>query len=303
MKALLSVLILASAVACQGDKPAPQQQDPKQQDPQDVLKQVLASFKKEGIKLDAKKRTVTIPAVVNTPQDPVEYLLIHRKGKKHEAVFLTETKPSILNAALLMIGFEKGKNATFVEKKPAPTLEEVQNGADPLIVTPPKGKKFYMTARWTTPDKKVVEHCVEDLLFELSTQEPMGHCEWIYLGGRMAQIYKNDPEVYVADLEGNLISVCYLSPDNHLGTMSHERARDDQNWWTTTTTPEPGTPVEFIFHAIEPPLHVERVKRLKAEAKKRKEAQKKEAQKKEGQQKDGEKKDGKQDKQTEGDRR
>ena len=260
MKAsLLSVLILASSVVCQGDK-----QEPKKPDPQAMLTEVMASFKNQGIKLDPKAHTVTIPAVVNQPQDPIEYLLIHRRGKKHESVFLTETKPSILNAALLMIGLEQGKNATFVEKKPAPTLEEVQNGADPLIVTPPKGKRFYITARWTTPEKQVVEYCVEDLIFELSTQEPMGRCEWIYLGGRMAQLYQNDPEVYIADLEGNLISVCYLSPDNHLGTMSHERARDDQNWWTTTKLPKEGTAMEFVFHAVEPAVHAERMKRLDA---------------------------------------
>lgn len=261
----LAVLSFVTSLAAQGDKP-----EPKKQDSQAMLKEVMESFKKQGIKLDPKARTVTIPAVVNTPQDPIEYLLIHRRGKKHESVFITESKPSILNAALLMIGLEQGQNATFVEKKPAPTLEEVQNGADPLVVTPPKGKRYFMTVRWTTPEKQVVEYCVEDLMLELSTQEPMGRCEWIYLGGRMAQLYKDDPEVYIADLEGNLISVCYLSPDNHLGTMSHERARDDQNWWTTTKVPEPGTAVEFIFHAVEPAIHVEREKRLLAAEKKAK---------------------------------
>ncbi|MGK0351453.1 MAG: hypothetical protein ACJAYX_002132 [Planctomycetota bacterium] len=261
----LAVLSFVTSLAAQGDKP-----ESKKQDPQAMLKEVMESFKKQGIKLDPKARTVTIPAVVNTPQDPIEYLLIHRRGKKHESVFITESKPSILNAALLMIGLEQGQNATFVEKKPAPTLEEVQNGADPLVVTPPKGKRYFMTVRWTTPEKQVVEYCVEDLMLELSTQEPMGRCEWIYLGGRMAQLYKDDPEVYIADLEGNLISVCYLSPDNHLGTMSHERARDDQNWWTTTKVPEPGTAVEFIFHAVEPAIHVKREKRLLAAEKKAK---------------------------------
>jgi hypothetical protein len=261
----LAVLSFVTSLAAQGDKP-----ESKKQDPQAMLKEVMESFKKQGIKLDPKARTVTIPAVVNTPQDPIEYLLIHRRGKKHESVFITESKPSILNAALLMIGLEQGQNATFVEKKPAPTLEEVQNGADPLVVTPPKGKRYFMTVRWTTPEKQVVEYCVEDLMLELSTQEPLGRCEWIYLGGRMAQLYKDDPEVYIADLEGNLISVCYLSPDNHLGTMSHERARDDQNWWTTTKVPEPGTAVEFIFHAVEPAIHVKREKRLLAAEKKAK---------------------------------
>lgn len=264
--AILTALFLATTVACQDE--TKKQKPEKKQDPQAVLKEVMASFKKEGIKLDAKARTVTIPVVVNRLQDPIEYLLIHQKGKKHEAVFKTQAKPSILNAALLMIGLDKGKNATYKEKDPAPTLEEVQNGADPLIVTPPQGKPYYMTVRWTTPENQVEEFCVEDMILDLTTQKPMGQCSWIYLGGRMARLYKNDPEVYIADYEGNLVSICYLTPDNHLGTMVHERARDDQNWWTTTKLPKEGTAMEFIFHAVEPPIHVERTKRLRAEAKK-----------------------------------
>jgi hypothetical protein len=58
-------------------------------------------------------------------------------------------------------------------------------------------------------------------------------------------------------------------PDNHLATMVHERARDDQNWWLTKLVPEPGTEVEFVFHKIEPPICVERTKRVRAEAAKR----------------------------------
>jgi len=273
--ALLTALFLATTVACQNEtqKQGGKKQDPaktrqeKVQDPKGVLKDVIASFKKEGIKLDAKARTVTIPVVVNRMQDPIEYLLIHQKGKKHESVFKTNTKPSILNAALLMIGLDKGKNATYKEKEPAPTLEEVQNGADPLIVTPPQGKPYYMTVRWTTPENQVEETCVEDVILDLTTQKPMGLCSWIYLGGRMARLYKNDPEVYIADYEGNLVSICYLTPDNHLGTMVHERARDDSNWWTTTKLPKEGTEMEFIFHAIEPPMHVERTKKLRAQQK------------------------------------
>ncbi|MCK5944125.1 MAG: hypothetical protein KAI24_19220 [Planctomycetes bacterium] len=253
------LLLTAGACTCQAE-----------QDPDKLLKEMLASFKEQKVQVDAKQGTVTIPVVVNPPQDPIEYLLIHRRGKKHEAVFWTETKPSVLNAALLMIGLERGKNATYEEKDPAPTLEEIQNGADPLIVTPPKGKPFWMTVRWTGDDDKPVEHCVEDLLLDLTTRKPMGACRWVYLGGRMAQLYKGDPEVYIADFEGNLISVCYLTPDNHLATMVHERARDDQNWWTTDLVPEPGTKVEFVFHSKKSKLHEAREQRLKAEAEKAK---------------------------------
>ncbi|MFN3241569.1 MAG: YdjY domain-containing protein [Planctomycetota bacterium] len=266
IRTLTVLAITATLASCQDEpkKPAAPQ------DPDKLLKEMLASFDKEKVKIDAKKGTVTIPAVVNPPQDPIEYLLIHRRGKKHEAVFWTKTKPSVLNAALLMLGMEKGSNATYKEKVPAPTLEEVQAGADPLIVTPPKGKPFWMTARWKDEDGKPVEHCVEDLLLDLTTQKPMGACKWVYLGGRMAQLYKGDPEVFIADFEGNLVSVCYLTPDNHLATMVHERARDDQNWWTTKLVPEPGTELEFVFHSKKPKLHEAREQRLKAEAAKAK---------------------------------
>jgi hypothetical protein len=258
----------ASGASCR------QQPEPAPPDPAAVLAEVRETFAAEGITFDNKAHTVVVKAVVNAPQDPIEYLLIHRKGKRHEAVLWTLSKPSVLNAALLMLGLEPGKNATFVEKEPMPTLEEIQAGADPLIVTPPSGTNLWMTVRWPGPDGKQVEHCVEDLIVDMTTGEPLAEAKWIYLGGRMASLYKGEPEEFVADFEGNLVSVCYLMPDNHLATMAHERARDDQNWWLTKLVPEPGTEVEFVFHKIEPPLHVERTKRLRAEAAKREAAAK-----------------------------
>jgi hypothetical protein len=217
---------------------------------------------------------VTIAATANEPQNEIEYLLIHRRGKKHEAILVTRAKPSVLNAALLMLGLQPGQNATYTEKQPPPTFEEIEKGADPLIITPPKGMQLWMTVRWKTPEGKQQEYCVEDLVMDLSTQEPVVDCSWVYLGGRMARIYKNEPEVYVADMEGNLVSTCYMSPDNHLATMVHKDARDQQNWWFTNKMPPHDTEVQLVFHRVEPELHKERTKRLKAA-----EAQKKEEKK------------------------
>lgn len=271
---LVSLLSFASLKAQDPQKPAV---PPAAPDPQKVLAEVLQQFQKEGIVLDSKAQTVSVPAMVNHPQDPIEYLLIHKKGKRHEAVFVTKSKPSVLNAALLMLGMQPGKNASYVEKDPAPTLEEVQKGADPIIVTPPQGMPFWMTVRWKTPEGKQEEYCVEDMVLDLGRQKPLANCAWVYLGGRMAKIYKDDPEVYIADFEGNLISICYLSPDNHLATMVHDNARDDQNWWTTTLLPPPETEVQFVFHRLMPPLHVEREKRLQKEAAEAKAAEAKDA--------------------------
>ncbi|MFN7669493.1 MAG: YdjY domain-containing protein [Planctomycetota bacterium] len=255
---------LAACCAAQGspDGKQPPKAAPAAADPQKVLAEMKQQFQKEGIAFDLEKKTVSVPAVVNQPQDPIEYLLIHKKGKRHEAMFVTMAKPSVLNAALLLLGLVPGKNATYVEKQPAPTLEEVQAGADPIVVTPPQGEPFFMTVRWKDSEGKPVEHCVEDLLLDRTTAKSIVDCSWVYLGGRMAQIYRNEPEVYIADFEGNLISVCYLSPDNHLATMVHSAARDDQNWWTTSLLPAAETAVEFVFHRGETKLHAERRLRL-----------------------------------------
>jgi hypothetical protein len=185
----------------------------------------------------------------------------------------------VLNAALLMLGLQPGQNATYTEKQPPPTLDEIEKGADPIIITPPKGMQFWMTVRWKTPEGKQVEYCIEDLVMDLSTQQAVVDCSWIYLGGRMARIYKNEPEVYVADMEGNLISTCYMSSDNHLATMVHKDARDQQNWWFTDKLPPHDTEVQFVFHRVEPDLHKERIKRLKAAEAEKKEADKKDAKK------------------------
>lgn len=264
LRLVATALVFAAACTAQGaqDGKQPPKVEPAPTDPQKVLAEMKQQFQKEGIAFDLEKKTVSVPAVVNQPQDPVEYLLIQKKGKRHEAVFVTMAKPSVLNAALLLLGLAPGKNATYVEKKPAPTIEEVQAGVDPIIVTPPQGVPFYMTVRWQDAEGKPVEHCVEDLLLDRTTHEAIVDCSWIYLGGRMAQIYRNEPEVYIADFEGNLVSVCYLSPDNHLATMVHKDARDDQNWWTTSLLPPAETVVEFVFHRGETKLHADRRQRL-----------------------------------------
>lgn len=289
--ALVVIALLASIVSCQQDPPVvkpppPPVEQPAQpdvaQDPAaaKLIAQVQEQFQKEGITFDAKQQTLSIKAVVNSPRDPIEYLLVHRRGKRHEAMFWTNSKASVLNAAMLMLGLEQGKNATYAEKDPPPTLDDIEKGVDPLIITPPAGKPFWMTVKWQTAEKEDKEYCVEDLLLDITTEKPVTDCQWVYLGGRMAQLYKNEPEVFVADFEGNMLSVCYLTPDNHLGTMAHERGRDDQNWWKTELLPAPETEVVLVFHKQKPKLCVEREQRLAAEKEKEKEPAKEE--KKEG---------------------
>ncbi len=58
-----------------------------------------------------------------------------------------------------------------------------------------------------------------------------------------------------------------MTPDNHLATMVHKRARDDHNWWISNKLPEAGTEVQFVIHRQEPQLHKDRELRVQKEAK------------------------------------
>lgn len=227
--------------------------------------ELVAQLAKEGIAVDLRAKTITISTVVNVEMDPIEYALINERGKVHEALLVTEVKPSSLNAAFLLLGYVPGKNARTELIEPQPTEGEVAQGAEWLRVFPPEGMPFYMVASWGEgADRHTVP--IEDLILDLVTEKPLENQEWLYLGGRTASIYRGDPPVFVADLEGNLVSVCYLQPANHLATMKHERARDDQVWWRTELCPKPGTKVELRICREKPPEVIAREKKLQGAA-------------------------------------
>lgn len=227
---------------------------------------VVDELAKQGVALDFDKKTLTIDVVVNQPADPLEYLLIHPRGKGHEALFVTEVLPSVLNSALLVLGFKEGKNADMKEKNPMPTEAEIEAGAEPYELIHAEGMPLYLTTRWRDGDQER-EVPVADLIVDLTTQKPLRDETWIYLGGRMHALYRGEAPVFVGDYEGNIVSVCYLRPANHLVTMRHERAPDDQNWWKTELCPPVETKMQLIFHVDEPAIVKARRERLAAEDK------------------------------------
>src|SRR5262252_6442978 len=125
---ILPTLLLSFAACAQEPKPPVLRDAPQggQQIGEEETRKLAQAMQKqladEHIAVDAKAQTITIQAVMNQPPDPIEYLLIHKRGKRHEAVFITNSKPSVLNAAFLLLGFAPGKNATAKEKSPPPTL-------------------------------------------------------------------------------------------------------------------------------------------------------------------------------------
>lgn len=253
-----------------------------------AVQSMLNALAEDGIRVDLEKKAIAVDAVVNRPDQLIEYLLVNPRGKAHEALLVVEVTPSLLNTAFLSLGLEPGTNATTEEIEPKPTLEQIEAGAPWFRVIPPTGPEVWLTASWKDPETgEAEEMAIEDFLIDVSTGLWIEGNKWYYIGGRTAAPYRGDPPAYMADLQGNLVSVPYMAPGNHLVTMHHERCADEENWWIAKKCPPPGHPVELVFHTVKPDLITQREKRL---AKERAEREAGEAAEKDGE-RDGAKKE------------
>lgn len=213
-------------------------------DPQAALKDALG---KAGIEIDLARGMCSIPARVLVREELLEFLLVGPHGSAHESLFVTEVRPSLLNTALLALGAERGVNARWETKDPAPTEEERKQGLSPVEVTPPEGDGFFLYALWKE-DGEVYFHRVEDLLRNLKTGRTMRRHRWVYLGSRFAEIEKGEPEQFIADREQNLINIAFFSEGNTLITAALEDCLEQTIWIANSwLLPERTWPIQFVF--------------------------------------------------------
>ncbi|MFQ5504830.1 MAG: YdjY domain-containing protein [Planctomycetota bacterium] len=230
-------------------------QQPASRPAQDAMSQKAALEKllaKGGIRVDWKKRAIYAKGRITVTRDFIEYIAIGPRGKKHEAMLTLDGLGSTLNAALLALGLKPGKNVDYKPVVPPPTEKEAMDGAPTTILIEPEGPEVHLAVSWTDDKGKEKRYAIEDLLYDLRADAPARDVKWIYIGGQKRAIYRGEPPVFVADYDQNYISNYYVKPDNHLITIKHARARDDENWWPVTDRlPERGTPCELIL-SLEP---------------------------------------------------
>ncbi len=256
MRALLAVpcLALASAAgfvawstrasAAVADGPAPTAQDPAA----DVAAKLREVFAAEGVLLDVPRGYTSVPAEILVRGDLLEYLVVNPRGAVHESAFLTSVAASRINAALLALGAEPGRNARWQRKDPPPTLEEMRDGAPAYDVTPPEGDGFYLYVAWKL-DGETCFHRMEDLILDLRTGATMRRHRWVYLGSRMIKLRGDEgQEAFAADLEGNLINIAFFEQGNTLLTGALPECIDQTVWQSNFwLLPERESPVELVF--------------------------------------------------------
>ncbi len=93
--------------------PAPESAPPAEAKPSppspEVTKVGETGFKVGLVEFDGKTREIRFPAVVNMHQGMIEFPIVHKEGRVHEAIFATEALPLHVETALRLLRYKPSK--------------------------------------------------------------------------------------------------------------------------------------------------------------------------------------------------
>jgi hypothetical protein len=199
-----------------------------------------------GIGFDRAAGVAGVRAEVLVRDQLLEYLLVLQNGAGHESLLLTEVDPALLNAALLALGLEPGRNASWRKVEPPPTDEERRAGAPVYDVTPPEGQPLFLHVGWRDGDE-VFWFRLEDLVRNLATGRALARHPFVFLGSRFVEL-ETGKEIFAAAHYGNLVNVSFFAEGYTLATAARPECLEQTIWVANGwLLPERGEPVELVF--------------------------------------------------------
>jgi hypothetical protein len=207
------------------------------------------ALEQEGLRLERELGLLAVPVRVQIKHDLLEYLLVGPNGAAHESLFLTRVRPSLLNAALLLLGVEPGRNAWLETLPPRDGAEAESDGPARLErkVHPPEGDGFYLYAAWREEGETYFFR-VEDLVRNFATGRSLRRHRWVYLGSRFVALEPGASESFLADVAGNLVNLSYFFQGNTLLTAAPVECYEQTIWAANEwLLPETGAPVFLLF--------------------------------------------------------
>jgi hypothetical protein len=209
--------------------------------------ELIASLAQAGVHFDPVAGLASVLTTVEVDNDLLEYLLVAPGGARHEALLATEVRPSLLNVALLGLGAEPGRNATWNPRDPPPSEEELGRGISPYDVHVPEGDGFWLYVGWRRGDETFFLRA-EDLVRNLATGQTMRRHRWVFLGSRMLPAQDGAGEVFAADVYQNLINVSWFSDGATLLTGALPECLEQTIWMSNAwILPERGSGVRLVF--------------------------------------------------------
>lgn len=188
-----------------------------------------------AIEFDARTRQIRFPATVNMNEGgPLEYILVHEKGKVHESIFTTTVSPLSLQVAMKLLRYKAGQGDVFNHFLTPEALEK-EGGTEAE-----RGDSLIFTFQAEGAEKAVP---VYEFVIDGESGEAMTPGAWIYTGSVV------EGGTFMAEAEGSLVAI-YL---DHLAlfNMTREGAEIDERWGARhSAIPEIGTKGIFTIEAF-----------------------------------------------------
>lgn len=144
-----------------------------------------------GLTLDAGKREVRMEARICLQQGILEYLVCRQGTFEHEAVFVTTCKPSLLHAALLVIGVD-----------PYPFMPGGEDWRQNALDHPASRLAIHVECE---QDGRTSRRRIEEFLVDRSKRDGAVPGIWIFSGSSFLQTEGRNQ--YAADLTGAVIGL------------------------------------------------------------------------------------------------
>ena len=223
--------------------PVPPPAEPGSQPSPGLITQISKTKYRLGkIEFEKNTRTITFDATLNMNKGMLEYALVTKTGKVHEALLATEISPFNLNLALLVLNYKPAENFIPSEllspdKQPAP-------GAKPSPIDQSNG--FDIKISWIDPQGIKKTARIEDWVHNDATKKKAERSPFVYTGSQL-----DNNGIYAAQSTGSIIAL-YSDP---LAMFNSPRKGNDSDeiWTVEAGVPPLLTKVQIILSPHEAP--------------------------------------------------
>lgn len=196
------------------------------------------------VTLDRKTREIRFPTQVNMTDGLLEFLVVHEKGKVHEALLVTTISPTHLNLAFKLLRYPASP-----ELYPLPSETGGASGEFPDVAPEVKaGARVTIDVEWKDPKTGETRRMpVNDWIQHSVKTTAMPPGPWVY-GGSVIE-----DGAYVPESTGDIAAI-FIAPSALINYPGDDN-RDDTVWLPfTNRVPEIGTNVTVIIapHSTKP---------------------------------------------------
>ena len=192
------------------------------------------------VKLNKETQEIAFAAVLCHPDSIIEYLLVNEHGKIHEALLITQVRPSHLNIAMKLLGYKESKELFKVlDSQRIPTQQYHQESK-----AVKKAARFDVLIQWQD-DGKQHSHHINELIYNNVTKKHALIQPYIYNGSYLTR------GNFEADMTGDIIAI--LTNRAAMANFSNKGREDDTIWQPNPKyIPKPETPLTIIFKKHQP---------------------------------------------------